>query len=217
MGGNRSANSMVCMLLVLAAVLCSYGISHAEGDNDVRLFEVEKSMNPENILVVYARVDASCHIQPISDAGSMHLYDLYWLMNGTDFKPTHRLIKKAVRKRFVAQALDAGGLHFTVRLADLKELHHDLPSDRIRVAIERESSDQCRSRVLLQLGPSHENRTMAIEAIYSEARTFFGIPIGIHYIELRGTDVQSQAPLVARFNSTGRHEIHDSVDRTANQ
>lgn len=211
MGGHRSVNLMVCIPLFLTATLFCYGVGLAEKDSELRLFEVEKSFNPQNILVVYARVQATCEVQPIPDAGSLHLFDLHWLMNGTTFKPTHRLIKKAARKRFVAQSLEKNGLSFTVRLTDLKELHHDLPSDNIHVKIVREPPGNCRSRVLLKLGPRHANRTMAIETIYSEAKTFFSIPIGIHFIELRGTDIHSNEPMVARFNSTNPHQNHDAA------
>ena len=188
-------------IIALVAILCDCIMAHAGTDQEVRLFVVEKSKNPQNILVVYTNAGTGCNVHPITDAGRLHLFDLYWLMNGTTFKPTHRLIKRAARKRFVAQGLTSNGQIFTVLLTDLKELRHDLPTDRIRVEIVRGPKGRCRARVLLPLGPSHNNRTMAIHTIYSEAKTFFSIPVGIHYIELRGTDIQSGESMVVQFNS----------------
>ncbi len=168
---------------------------------EVRLFTVEKSKNPQNILVVYTQADSQCRIEPVVSGGKPYLFDFYWLMDGTRYKPTHPLIKKYARRRFVAQKRFQNHDGFRVRLADLKELDHDLPSEMVTVTLHRSSQDGCDARVLLPLGPSAGGRTLEIQSIYSKARTFLGIPIGVHYIELRGRDADNQEPLTVRFNS----------------
>jgi hypothetical protein len=185
-------------------------------DEKLRLFVVEKSKNPQNILVVYCKVNTHCEFQRIHDAGRDHLYDVYWLMNGTSYKRTHPVIKKMARKRFVPQetALQSG--NFNVKLTDLKELIHDLPSDMIHVDAYRSADGRCRVRALIQLGPSGGNRTMQIDSIYSKARTFFGIPVGIYYIELHGTDMHSREKISVRLNRNTQVEFdyQESQDET---
>ncbi len=195
-------NRIVAIFIAIIAALCLCSRAMAEPHREIRLFVVEKSKNPQNILVVYAHVDAACKIQPIVDAAGPHLFDFYWLMDRTRFKPTHRLIKKAVRKRFVPLKSSIRDRRFKVLLADLKELIHDLPSATMDVEIKRDAQGACQGRAMLALGPAHANRTLVIDTIYSKAKTFLGIPVGIHYIELRGKDIDSHAPLTARFNST---------------
>ena len=48
---------------------------------------------------------------------------------------------------------------------------------------------------------------MQIDLIYSKARTFIGIPIGIHYVELYGTDTQRQKKISIRFNRNKQIEF----------
>ncbi len=208
-----TTNRIVALLIAIIAALCLCGRTMAAPNQEIRLFVVEKSKNPQNILVVYALVDAACKIQPIVDAAGPHLFDFYWLMDGTRFKPTHRLIKKAVRKRFVLLKPSIRDRRFKVLLADLKELIHDLPSDTIDVEIKRDAEGACHGRAVLALGPTHAYRTMAIDTIYSKAKTFLGIPVGIHYIELRGKDIESHAPMVARFFSTSGRGDDNKTNR----
>lgn len=172
---------------------------------EVRLFVVEKSKNPQNILVVYTQADPHCRVEPLVYGKKTYLFDFYWLMDGTRYKPTHSLIKKHARKRFVPGKQFENQKGFDVRLADLKELDHDLPSDIITITLHRVSNDGCTARVLLPLGPSGDNRTLKIESIYSKAHTLLGIPIGVHYIELRGRDAKTGQAMMVRFGSKKGH------------
>ncbi len=207
------AAPLLWMLLGLFGLATAFA---AGAEEEVRLFVVGKSINPQNILVVYCKVNEHCELQRIADAGRDHLYDVYWLMNGTTYKRTHPVIKKMVRKRFVAHEAAGQTRSFDVLLADLKELVHDLPSDMVHVDSFRSPDGRCRVRALIQLGPSAGNRIMQIDSIYSKARTFFGIPIGIYYIELRGTDTRSREVISVRFNRNTqvRFEYRESQNRT---
>jgi hypothetical protein len=128
-------------------------------------------------------------------------------MGGTTYKRTHPVIKKMARKRFVPQNATEQTRSFDVLLADLKELIHDLPSDKVHVDSYRSPDGRCRVRALIQLGPSGGNRTMQIDSIYSRARTILGIPVGIYYIELHGTDMQSREKISVRFNRNSHVEF----------
>ena len=168
---------------------------------EVRLFVVEKSKNPQNILVVYTQADPQCRIEPVVYGKKAYLFDVYWLMDGTRYKRTHPLIKKHARRRFVAKKQLENQKGFEVKLADLKELEHDLPSDIITVSLRRGSDGGCNARVLLPLGPTADNRTLEIASIYSKARTLLGIPIGVHYIELRGRDANTGEQMTVKLSS----------------
>jgi hypothetical protein len=139
-------------------------------------------------------------------------------MNGTRYKRTHPVIKKMARKRFVPQKIGEQLRSYDVLLTDLKELIHDLPSDIVRVGSYRRPDGSCDVRALIQLGPSSGNRIMQIDSIYSKARTIFSIPIGIHYIELHGSDARSQEKISVRFDRNAHIEFDpqnpgDDTDR----
>lgn len=203
---NTFARNVILLSIVLSLFTPANAFTPG-ADGEVRLFVVEKSKNPENILVVYCRVNKKCALQSIADAGHDHYFDFYWLMNRTTYKRTHPIIKKLARKRFIAQDVAENATGFTVLLADLKELVHDLPSDLIRIDFYRSPDGRCTARTLLELGPSGDNHTMQIDRIYSKARTFVGIPIGIQYIELHGTDTQRQKKISVRFNRNEQVEF----------
>ncbi len=205
----KKISSIILVWAVLLTLIVAVNAYAAGTNEQVRLFVVEKSKNPQNILVVYCMVNQRCEFQPIDDAGQDHLYDVYWLMNGTTYKRTHPLIKKLARKRFVAPDAPALTTDFEVMLSDLKELVHDLPSDRVRVDAYRAADGRCRIRALVQLGPSGGDRIMQIESIYSKDRTVLGIPVGIHYIELHGIDIQNREKLSVRFNRNKQVEFDD--------
>ncbi len=200
------AAPLLWMLMGLLVQTTSYA---AEVEEKVRLFVVEKSKNPQNILVVYCKVNEACELQRITDAGRDHLYDVYWLMDGVTYKRTHPIIKKMARKRFIAQEAADRPKSFSVLLADLKELVHDLPSETVHVDAYRSPDGRCRVRALIQLGPSGSGRIMQIDSIYSQARTVFGIPIGIKYIELHGTDTRNREAISVRFNRNKQVTFED--------
>lgn len=208
---NQLAHRTLILLSTLGYLALASAAVAAGSSEQVRLFTVEKSKNPQNILVVYCVVNSQCEFERILDAGQNHLFDMYWLMDGTTYKRTHPIIKKLARKRFIAQNAADRGNRFDVLLADLKELVHDLPSDIIHVDAYRDGNGRCRVRARIQLGPSGGHRTLQIESIYSKTRTLIGIPIGIHYIELRGIDVESSRPLSVRFDRNKRVEFDDSA------
>jgi hypothetical protein len=188
-------------------------LTAVQAAEEVRLFVVEKSKNPQNILVVYAQASRGCRIKPIGTAAKSYLFDFYWLMNGTTYKPTHPLIKRHARKRFISEKRSTDETQFTVKLADLKELDHDLPGDIVTISLAPHPSGKCMVKVLLPLGPSANYRTMNIQSIYSKARTLLGIPIGIYYIELRGVDAETQKEITIRFNcKTYAYEERQKVD-----
>ncbi|MFM9726342.1 hypothetical protein ACKI1L_38100, partial [Streptomyces scabiei] len=52
-----------------------------------QIFTVEKNVNPENVAIVYTKVDSACRF--VNDPANRDepVFDFYWRMGGTDYKP----------------------------------------------------------------------------------------------------------------------------------
>ena len=118
---NQIARRTLILLLTLGFLALASTIVAAGSGEKVRLFTVEKSKNPQNILVVYCVVNDRCEFERIPDAGQDHLFDMHWLMDGTTYKRTHPIIKRMARKRFVAQNAVNHIVRFDVLLTDFNQ------------------------------------------------------------------------------------------------
>lgn len=163
----------------------------------------EKNENPQNILVVYTKLNEDCRFIADPSEPSLPVFDFYWLMDRTRYKPVHPLIKSGIhdhlrletppvlrpaknddKKVPVWDSLSA-------RIQILDELKHDLEEPRVTVkAVKREGA--CTVQALMKLGPSDQNRTIALESIYSESRKVLWPPFRqVVSVTLTGTDVAS--------------------------
>src|SRR2546428_4095119 len=105
------------------------------------LFLIEKSHHPENITVVYTKLDTVCRVIPDREHGFLPTLDFYWLMDTTRYKPMAGPLKAGARKRL--QFTDAYGHQsdpttFAVRLDDLSRVQHDLPSPTVQIKAARQ-------------------------------------------------------------------------------
>src|SRR5437868_10402489 len=117
------------------------------------IFKVEKNENPENIMIVYTKLDANCHLQVDSSTAGNPVFDFYWLMNRQTYKPVNSLIKSSVKDRLrVAPANNSDT--FMAQLNDLKEVDSDIRDPRLTVTSEANSQGQCQVHPYLTLGPS---------------------------------------------------------------
>ena len=109
------------------------------------LFLIEKSHHPENITVVYTKLDTHCHVIPDRQHGFLPTLDFYWLMDATRYKPMAGPLKADARKRL--QFIDANGSQndstsFSVRTDELSacsmtykiRLCRSRPSAKVRPA-----------------------------------------------------------------------------------
>lgn len=128
------------------------------------IFTVEKNENPGNILVLFTKLDNNCLLK--NESGKT-VFDMYWLMNRSSYKPTHHLIKKGVYERLTL--VPSNPQTFYVKVNDLKEVNADLQDPRLIVEVERFKGD-CQVKALLTLGPSDKYTKIQLTSIYSEAK-----------------------------------------------
>lgn len=155
-----------------------------------RVITVEKSINPENIMVVYTKVDSQCRFLTDPAQRDQPVFDFYWLMDRKNYKPVHKLIKGEVRKRMEFQ-IDREDRHnsFYVNLNDMKEVRHDLKDNRLHVRSEMVEG-KCQVSASMTLGPSAGNAKIHLNKVYSEAKKGLIMP-SLVSITLSGKDVTS--------------------------
>lgn len=130
-----------------------------------RLFIYEKNENPQNILVVYAKMDSQCRIQKL-DGGT--LFDFYWLMDRHNYKPTHALIKSGIRKRLTVTASTSDS--FEILLSDLKEAQTDLSEARLNVQAKKNADGSCGDlKAYMTLDRANPKERIQVQSIYAEA------------------------------------------------
>ena len=128
------------------------------------LFLIEKSHHPENITVVYTKLDMHCRVIPHREHGLLPTLGFYWLMDATRYKPMAGPLKAGARKRL--QFIDAHGSQgdatsFLVHTDALSRVQHDLPSPAVQIKAERRG-DACVATAFLTLGPSNGHATIKV-------------------------------------------------------
>jgi len=147
---------------------------------------VEKNVHPENLMVVYTKVDADGHFVPDPNDPDRPLLDFYWLMDGKTYKPVNALIKSEIRKRLQLQpASDGDATHFVVSINDLKEVNSDIKQPKVRVSIGGTADDR-NVDAEMKLGPSDNNVRIRVSTIHTEGRAF---PPAVYSVTLKGEEV----------------------------
>jgi hypothetical protein len=177
------------------------------------LFLIEKSHHPENITVVYTKLDTDCHVIPDREHGFLPTLDFYWLMDATRYKPMAGPLKAGARKRL--QFIDANGAQgdptaFAVRTNDLSRLQHDLQSPILQIKAERQG-DACVATALMTLGPSNGNVTMKVESVSTKTEPITLLKkmramadpdsIQIYAVTIKGTDVATGQPIERTYQA----------------
>ena len=138
------------------------------------IFIVEKSENPQNVLVAYTKLDAKCRVERDVRTGEP-LLDYYWMMDGQTYKPVHRLIKSGIRERLRVEAPSRKNDDFFIRIKDLKELQQDIENPVLQVEAHPVGkkaagpNSKCAVSAAIKLGPSDKNRLLHLHAIYTES------------------------------------------------
>jgi hypothetical protein len=179
-----------------------YKIPKAPGDV-VRLFELRKDKNPQNVLVVHTYADSSCKlVGDVDDKGS--LVDMYWRMNsGTDkecYKPTHPRIKSETWKTLDVKGLTPGNAGLRIDLTQLDKLEHDLPTSEAEVGLSK-GADGCDAVVALPMGEKDGGGILRIEEMSAVGKYRMGVPRrDIESLELKGESADGE-PREALFKS----------------
>jgi hypothetical protein len=177
------------------------------------LFRIEKSHHPENLTIVYTKLDQHCRLLPDHAHGGLPTLDFYWLMDTTRYKPMAALLKAGVRKRL--QFTDTRGPQeeptaFAVRLDDLARLKHDLPSPTVQITAAR-SGEACVARATLILGPSNGHVTMQLASIFTRTEALT-LPkklramvdpdsLQVYAMTVKGTDVATGQPIERTYTA----------------
>lgn len=160
-----------------------------------RIFNLEKSLNSENILTIVTQTDENCKFV----AKNNEYIDFYWLMDGSTKKEVHPMIRSKVQERVKFAGINAARDSFSVRLNDLSEIKHDLENNLIEVKSEI-NNGVCTVKSLIKLGASAKYRPLNLKRTYCEVETnLIGVPKGCQFLELQGTDNNTNESIKVRF------------------
>jgi len=177
------------------------------------LFLIEKSYHPENITVVYTKLDTECRVIPDREHGFLPTLDFYWLMDATHYKPMARPLKAGARKRL--QFIDANGSQgdstsFSVRTDDLSRVQHDLQIPTVQIKAEHQG-DACVAIAFMTLGPSNGNATMKVESVSTRTEPITLLKkiramaepdaIQIYAVTVKGTDIATGQPIERTYHA----------------
>ena len=147
---------------------------------------VEKNVHPQNLLVVYTKLDAKGHFLADPSNRNQPVFDYYWLMDGKNYKAVNSMIRSELRKRFESQASTSDqASHFVVNINDLKEVDCDIKDPKMDVYASGSGGDR-EVEAQMNLGPSDGNMRIKLSSIYSEGRAF---PPAVYAITLKGEEL----------------------------
>lgn len=160
----------------------------------VRLLELHKDLNPENVLVVYTYADSRCRLIG-SVEESERLVDMYWRMNARSpeecYKPTHPMIKSETLQSLAVRSLSADRKSFRIEITQLDQVENDLPTREVEILLERAGS-VCKAEVRLPL-ESRDGAVMRLQQINAKGEYELGIPRrALKELELVGIDGQNR-------------------------
>jgi len=171
--------------LALIFIFCPPGTAQMLNNSQVgdhyKIITFEKNENPQNLLVVYTKLDKNC--QFVKNDG-FPVVDFYWLMDRTRYKRTHPLIKRAIRKRL--ELSNIGNQEFELKVNDLKEL--DAKIDHPHLIVKVKNNDEGCQVVSYFPDDHNQGKLIAVSSIYSESRKTFLPPFRkLLAITIRGT------------------------------
>lgn len=199
-----SAISYIVMLCLTPAAVAKEITDIAQVGPHYKIITFEKNENPQNIMVIFTRLDESCHFKPEGPKSQPPALGYYWLMDRKRYKPVHPLIRRGIEKRLVLE----GGVmsespntsFFQIRISDLDELKTDLHEPRMRVTA-RKSGLDCEVETTVRLGPSDGQDTLRLTTLYSETEKKFLPPFRrLLSITLDGVNMRTGATLKRKYS-----------------
>ncbi len=168
----------------------------------VPIFIVEKSENPQNTLTAYTVLETDCRVASDPKDPAKPILDFYWLMDRTQYKPVHPLIKSGIRDRLeLVTTAHRESRTFSIRISDLSELKTDLSAATVQVKASAKKSG-CHVDAYLQLGPSDQSRNLKLTTIYTEsAKTIIPPFRKVVSVTLKGFDAQTGAAIERKYSA----------------
>ena len=183
------------MLILTSVILMAQSAFAANTAIERKLFTLEKSLNSENILFIHTQTDENCKFV----ANSNGYVDFYWLMDGSQKKQVHPMIRSKVQERVKFVGINEAHDSFKVKLNDLSEIKHDLESNEIEARAEV-INGECVVKSVIQLGASAKYIKLDLQRTFCEVeKNMVGIPKGCKYLELAGKNDVTDEGVKARF------------------
>ena len=167
-------------LLLCLSVLCA-NIAFAGGaivldpiGPHYEVFRLEKSENPQNILFVYTRLDEQCRFQLDPENSGMPVFGFYWLMNRTNYKPVHYLIRGGIAERLqvdIPANFSEMRNSFTVLVKDLTQVDRTLENADVKVASHKDGKLCVVKSTFDTEGPNKQSSALTLDKIYAESET----------------------------------------------
>jgi len=147
---------------------------------------ISKNVHPQNLMVVYTKVDTTGHFVPVPEQANQPLLDFYWLMDGRNYKPVNGLIKGEIRKRLEVEPAAADrSSHFVINVNDLKEVNSDIKQPKLDIYAGGATGERG-VEAQMNLGPSDGNMRIRVSSIHTEGRAF---PPAVYSVTLKGQEV----------------------------
>ncbi|MBC7712987.1 MAG: DUF4833 domain-containing protein [Rhizobacter sp.] len=184
---------LLTAVLLMSQVMAQTAMSSEKIER--KLFTLEKSLNSENILLIHTQTDENCKFVENQNG----YVDFYWLMDGNTKKEVHPMIRSKVADRVKFSGINDDKNSFQVKLNDLSELKTDLEDNKITVqsAI---VNGACQIQSVIKLGATAKYKKLNLKRTYcSVEKNFLGVPKGCKYLDLEGTDVDTNEALKVRF------------------
>lgn len=149
------------------------------------IFTVEKNHNPQNIMVLYTKLNEDCSFQKKSNEP---ILDFYWLMDKKNYKPIHALIKRSIRNR-MKKVLTSDPMQFAIVLTDLSLVKSDIKDPKVSVVSKKAPNGKCVVDALMTLGPAQQNVQILLKTLYTEAK--MGLFPSLVSVTLRGAYIRT--------------------------
>lgn len=147
---------------------------------------VEKNVNPQNLMVIYTKVDAKGLFLANPADQDRPVFDFYWLMDGKNYKPVNGMIKNEIGRRFECQPSPSDrATHFVINVNDLKEVNSDIKEPKVDVYANGGGAAHD-VEAQITLGPSDGNMRIKLSSIYTEGRAF---PPAVYSVTLKGEEI----------------------------
>ena len=162
----------------------------------VRLFEVRKDKNPQNVLVLETYADDSCRLVGGAKDKS-ELIGMHWRMAaGTAqecVKPTHPRIQSETLKTLKVTSLSSDRRTLKIDITQLDKLKHDLPSREAEVTLSG-TGGRCAATVAMPLGKAEGGGTLKLTGLDAKGKYRMGVPRKeVKELALVGTDSSGKA------------------------
>ncbi len=150
--------------------------------NSVHLFDIRKSYNPQNLIVIFSRVTSDCKFPETNH--NQDLIDLYWRMNegsaGVCLKES--AVKDRIRTKLKIHSVSNDRTQLTVSLDDLDKVRHDLPDRAASVTLAVDpKTKNCAATVSFAL--AGEGKRMNLWCVHAEPVLWLGFPAPVEEVE----------------------------------